>query len=118
MLNEENYNSIIFMMRGGAPDDVIMKSKGINANTLDRVKRSNGDYSTYKRLHGEEVLKPNARNAKKSGEQVVRHEQSVTIIANHYMAEELKKQTELLTLISNKLAYIMENLEWIKEAWK
>lgn len=36
--------------------------------------------------------------------------QSVTIVANHYMAEELRKQTELLKLISNKLAYIVEQL--------
>lgn len=44
--------------------------------------------------------------------QVVRHEheQSVTIIANHYMAEELKKQSRLLELISNKLAFIVDEL--------
>ena len=44
--------------------------------------------------------------------QVVRHEheQSVTIIANHYMAEELKTQSRLLELISNKLAFIVDEL--------
>lgn len=42
--------------------------------------------------------------------QVVEHRQSVTIQATHYMEMELKKHTELLTLISNKLAYIVEEL--------
>ena len=42
--------------------------------------------------------------------QVVEHRQNVTIVANQYMAEQLKLQTELLTIISNKLAYIVEQL--------
>jgi hypothetical protein len=43
-------------------------------------------------------------------EVIHKHEQSVTVIANHYMAEQLQKQTELLTLISNKLAFIVDEL--------
>ena len=48
--------------------------------------------------------------------QVIRHEheQSVTIIANHYMAEELKKHSDLLQLISNKLAFIVDELTGTK----
>jgi hypothetical protein len=42
--------------------------------------------------------------------QVVEHRQSVTVIANHYMMEQLQEQTRLLTLISNKLAFIVEQL--------
>ena len=55
-----------------------------------------------------------ARNAKKKEEkkdvQIVEHRQSVTIVATQYMAEEMKKQTELLKLISNKLAFIVDEL--------
>ena len=42
--------------------------------------------------------------------QIIEHRQSVTLMANHYLMEEVKKQTELLTVISNKLLYIVEQL--------
>ena len=38
------------------------------------------------------------------------HEQSVTIQATHYMMEELRRTNELLTLISNKLAFVVDQL--------
>ena len=38
------------------------------------------------------------------------HEQSVTIQATHYMIEELRRTNELLTLISNKLAFVVDQL--------
>jgi DeoR/GlpR family transcriptional regulator of sugar metabolism len=43
-------------------------------------------------------------------EVIHKHEQSVTLIANHYMAEQLQKQSNLLTIISNKLAFIVDEL--------
>ena len=43
-------------------------------------------------------------------EQVVEHKQSITIQATHYMMTEMQKTNELLTQISNKLAYIVEQL--------
>lgn len=48
--------------------------------------------------------------------QVIEHRQSVTIQATHYMESELKKQTELLTIISKKLAAIIDDLYGVKEA--
>lgn len=48
--------------------------------------------------------------------QVVEYKQSVTIQATHYMENELKKQTELLTIISKKLAAIIDDLYGVKEA--
>ena len=42
--------------------------------------------------------------------QVIEHRQTVTLVANQYLMEEVKQQTELLKLISNKLAYIVEQL--------
>ena len=41
---------------------------------------------------------------------VVEHRQNVTIQATHYMEQELRKTNELLTSISNKLAFIVEEL--------
>ena len=42
--------------------------------------------------------------------QVVEHRQTIQITATHYMMEELKKANELLTLISNKLAFVVDEL--------
>lgn len=42
--------------------------------------------------------------------QVVEHRQSITLMANHYLMEEVKKQTQLLTIISNKLAFVVDEL--------
>lgn len=41
--------------------------------------------------------------------------QSVTIQATHYMQKELEKTNELLTLISNKLAFIVDELCGVKK---
>ena len=119
MLTKERYEAIICMLRGGATDEVIKTSMGINDTTLTRVKKSNGSWEEYRRLHGEHMQNVAQKKVKKDPEpQIVETRQSVTIVANQYMAEQLKKQTELLTLISNKLANIMENIEIVKEAWK
>ena len=64
-------------------------------------------------MHGNEVLGNRGEKGNKEG-RVIRHEQSVTIVANHYMAEEMKKQTELLELISRKLAFIVDELTGVK----
>ena len=43
-------------------------------------------------------------------QQVIEHRQTVTVQATHYMMEEMKKTNELLTVISRKLAYIVDDL--------
>lgn len=42
--------------------------------------------------------------------QVVEHRQTITVQASHFMLEEQKRTNELLTLISNKLAFIVDEL--------
>ena len=58
--------------------------------------------------------KTNKEDKANKEEKVIRHEQSVTIVANNYMAAEMKKQTELLELISRKLAFIVDELTGVK----
>lgn len=45
-----------------------------------------------------------------SAPQVVEHRQTITVQASHFMLEEQKRTNELLTLISNKLAFIVDEL--------
>ena len=47
--------------------------------------------------------------------QVVEHRQTVTVQATWQMTQEMRKTNELLTLISNKLAAIVEDLYGTKE---
>ena len=42
--------------------------------------------------------------------QIVEHRQTVTIQATHYMMQELQRTNEYLKLISNKLAFIVDEL--------
>ena len=96
---------------GGATDETIMKSQGINEKTLDRVKKSNADWETYRFLHAQHMQKHVQKDAKKDPDvQIVEHRQSVTLIANQYMAMELQKQTKFLELLNNKVAFIVDEL--------
>ena len=92
---------------------MIMASQGVNEKTLSKVKNSNGNYDVYRHLHGE-MMKHIGKGRQKQEEQpqvqVVEHKQTITMVANHYMMEQLQKQTELLTLIGNKLAVIIDDL--------
>ena len=51
-----------------------------------------------------------AKEENKPEPQVVEHRQTVQIQATHYMMQEMQKTNELLKLISNKLAFIVEEL--------
>lgn len=108
MLTEERYEMVLLMLKGGATVEQIC-TIGLKPETIDRVKRSNGSYQKYKKLHGNEVLKGHRRgNSKK--ETIVVHEQTVTVVADKYMMEEMRKQTELLQTISKKLAFFVDEL--------
>lgn len=98
------------------------------SNICDMLKISNGAVYTIKQCDNLQGYKQyikdvRARSAEKKKKetkkeepapepapQVVEHRQTVTIQATHYMMEELKKTNELLTVISRKLAYIVDDL--------
>ena len=104
------------MRKGGANQTEIGKLLGINPCTVSRMEKAEFDFAKYQELLKErraragEKKEPEPETAPQVQEVIHKHEQSVTLVANHYMAEELRKQTELLTLISNKLAFIVDEL--------
>lgn len=124
MLTESKFLAIVAMIRGGATDEIIMTSQGINESTLKRVKASDGDFEKYRKLHGEfmsqhgGLSKGNSAKKARQEVQVIEHRDTVMLVANNYVMAELKEQTKMLTLISNKLTNIMENMESVKEAWQ
>ena len=68
-----------------------------------------------KKLEQKQVAAIKAKEKEKeSVPQIVETRQTVQITATHYMAEEMRKTNELLKLISNKLAFIVDELCGVK----
>jgi len=113
-LTQKKYSAIKIMLKAGTPVSEIVEYMEVSESVIYRVKNTE-DYDEYQQSRRTAAIMAKGReNAAEQTPQQVEHihhhEQSVTVIANHYMAEELRKQTELLTTISNKLAYIVDDL--------
>jgi DeoR/GlpR family transcriptional regulator of sugar metabolism len=128
-LTESTYKAVKIMLNGGATIDEVVEYLKLSSSTVRRIRATQNyeEYAEERRakayMQSKAIAARKAEAAKKAEEtkqeelkpaeapaQVVEHRQSVTVIANHYMAEQLQKQTELLTLISNKLAFIIDQL--------
>ena len=132
-VTEEVFETVKLLCKGGASIDKCASITGLSHATITYIKRAN-TYEEYKdivyknssgyknKLKKEEeakAIKEKEATVPKEEEaptpHVVEHHQTVTIVADQYMAEQLKKQTELLTLINNKLTLIAEDLGCFKE---
>lgn len=124
-LTESTYKAIKIMLNGGATYEEIMEYLNVSKATVGRVKQTENYQEYQKDRQARAFMAKKATQEKKATEkakeaeelkpveappQVVEHRQSVTVIANHYMMEQLQEQTRLLTLISNKLAFIVDQL--------
>ena len=111
------YNAVKRLQADGATVKEVMEYFNLSDSTVRRCFNAE-TFSDYENETAARARQLRASAAKKQNEPAVpvqqevihKHEQSVTVIANHYMAEQLQKQTELLTLISNKLAFIVDEL--------
>ena len=114
------FNCVKRLLMSDAPTEEIVEYMGISSTTVNRIKRSedfeeykNMTYATAGAIRAKEKQKNEQAQEPKAlppQEVIHKHEQSVTVIANHYMAEQLQEQTKLLTIISNKLAFIVDEL--------
>lgn len=132
-ITEKIYRACKIMLKGGATLKEVAEYMDISINTAGRINRAE-TFEEYKNIaYSEGYLFKKKKAAEEAAakqvqaqatqapaeppKQVVEYKQSVTIQATHYMETELKKQTELLTMISNKLAFIVEELAGpVKEA--
>lgn len=111
-LTAKKYNAIKIMLNAQTPVSEISEYMEVSDSVIYRVKNTQ-NFEEYQNNRRTAAIFANSKNAAADPQQVEHihhHEQSVTIIANHYMAEELRKQSELLTIISNKLAFIVDEL--------
>ena len=133
-VTEEIFDTVKFMVKGGASISKCSKTLGLCPATISYIKRAK-TFEEYRQIVQETNLKKIAKRkgltAEKPEPQTVEEhkeeikeevtatpqtiEYHVTLVANQYMAEQLKKQTELLTLINNKLTLIAEDLGCFRE---
>lgn len=129
------FDAVKTLTKGGASIDECAKYMGISSATVSRIRQAENfeEFQQARRLAAiaakkrEQEKKAREKQPEKPAEnhdpvskpaeqpaqpvpQVIEHRQTVTVQATHYMMEEMKKQTELLKLISNKLAFIVEQL--------
>lgn len=116
MITLERFNCIKILLQSGASDEEVINTLKVNAHTLKLVKNSK-TYADYKSQRSADLYALKAKNAPKKEEpapapatQVIEHRQNVTVQATHYMEGELKKCVELLTGISAKVAFLVEEL--------
>ena len=111
MLTFQRYNAIRILLNSGEDIDVIVETFLCKKETVLLVKRC----ETYEQYKQECQVLKFQHKAKKAQEKTGNTVGSagmnigqIKIEATHYMMEELKRNNELLTLISNKLTAIME----------
>ena len=129
-LTETKYKAIKLLLKGGATVKEVMDYLQISEPVIYGV-RNTENYAEYVNARAERELKRKqiaamkAKEAEKKEEpkpevkvipQVVETKQTVQITATHYMTEEMRKTNELLKLISNKLAFIVDELCGVKNA--
>ena len=133
-ITESKFIAVWIMIRGGATNQEIAEYLNVSTSSVTRIKNCQTfeEYQNYRK--GNAFMAKKAAEEKKKAEeekrkaeealtvakaeqpaQIIEHRQSVTLVANHYMAEQLQKHTELLTIISNKLGAIIDDLYGTKK---
>ena len=128
-ITKSMFKAIKLLINSGSPKKEVMEDMGISSATFSHIKNAE-TYEEYKNIvymtsgsyrkkmaqqKAEEKAKEETKPVAPSEPQVVEHRQTVIVQATHYMESELKKQTELLALINNKLTLIAEDLGCFKE---
>lgn len=94
-----------------------LTNKGVSAETIQkyfqrsivtiRLVRDSNDFDDYQVKRAEKTHKTEPKPQTVAAEPTP---QMVTVVAERFLMEEVKKQTELLTTISAKLAFIVDEL--------
>lgn len=113
------YNAIRALLESGAQVEEIAKMIEVAPSTVLIVKKEKSFNDCINALNANMYLARAAKKAKKEKKEQEQQQQilqreaekpSVTLLANHYLMEEMRKQTELLKTISAKLAFIVDEL--------
>lgn len=117
-MTESKYKAIKMLLNGGATHKEAADYMGVSEVTVYRVNASE-TWVEYTNMMAEKTLAArNEREAKRTAQpqetkpvEVVKEvRQTVTVQATWAMMQEMQKTNELLKLISNKLAFIVDEL--------
>lgn len=100
-LPENKYDAVKKLSAHGMMPKEINEITGVGVSTINKIKIS-ANYAEYR-----EATSAGKYSLKKKEEP---KPQTVTVVAERFLMEEVKKQTELLTTISAKLAFIVDEL--------
>lgn len=118
-IDEKTYNHIRILLEAGSTYDEVHEYLGVGNTTIARIKHAD-TYDEYRQLTSACAMDMKARRQKAKAvteqpvkpvatEQPVKLEAKDWYIANKAL-KALEEQNELLKLISNKLAFIVEQL--------
>lgn len=116
-VTERLFKAIKIMLDAGTPQKEVAEYMNTSTTTVNRINQCE-DYEEYRTVvSGIQIAMKKKAQEKKAQEnaegqpvQIVEHRQNVTIQATHYMMTEMQKTNELLTAISAKLAFIVDEL--------
>ena len=128
-LTERQFSAIKMLLKGGATQKEAAEYMQVSHNTAYLVDKAES-FEEYLHMQAEMVLKrkqvaaikakgePQEKPQEKPQEikeqtpatQVIEHRQTVTVQATWAMTQEMQKTNKLLELISNKLAFIVDEL--------
>ena len=114
-VDDKTFNTVKRLLASGWQYKEISEMLDISRATIGRISQAKSpeEYTNNMKTRFEEQGRSIQDNTPYNNKEI---EHKVTIVADRYMAEQLKKLVELMTLNSNKLTNMMENIEAIKEA--
>lgn len=107
-ITPEVFDEIKIMLKYGMTQREVGKRVGVCENTIYFVNRAE-NYTEYQKYRHDRQIKKEKREGPDEGK-VIEHKYNVTIQATHYMEQQQKRTNELLEIISNKLAFIVDEL--------
>lgn len=126
LVDQKLYDAVKIMLDNGASVSETVKYMGISNYTIYSIKNTENftEYKNFLVARSLERKKAKEKSAVKETDaenalaeqknskptQVVEHRQNVTVQTTYYVSQKLDKLCELLTAISAKLAFIVEEL--------
>ena len=122
-IDEKMFNAVKTLLNGGATYDEVNSYMGVSLASIGRISTAE-TYADYKQMIAASAIAlkkkreaqkaveaPTEKPAEPATEAPVKEvKTSVTIQATHYMMQEMQETNRLLKEISNKLAFIVEQL--------
>lgn len=120
-VDENFFNMAKAILKGGATGVECARYMGCSAGIVSKIKNC-GSFAEYEEWNDKraEAARKNpaeqqeAESKPQAESQAVEQKQTIMVQVNNYMLQEQKRTNELLTLISNKLAFIVDELTGVK----